>query len=115
MRRSRAQRRIRQVQFHLPPSGITEVVYGDEAKGTGRAPGGEASQCAGRGTALRVRPGTKQALAELMKWAGLEEQGEALTLMIHHLHGLGPDRALPLLTPPATKSPYRQLWRGGLI
>jgi hypothetical protein len=49
---------------------------------------------------LRVRPGTKQALAELMAWADIEEQGEALTLMIHHLHGLGPDRALPLLSCP---------------
>lgn len=49
---------------------------------------------------LRVRPGTKQALAELMAWAEIEEQGEALTLMIHHLHGLGPDRALPLLSIP---------------
>lgn len=46
---------------------------------------------------LKVRPGTKQALAELMQWAGIEEQGEALTLMIHRLHELGPDRALPLL------------------
>jgi hypothetical protein len=25
---------------------------------------------------LRVRPGTKQALAELMAWAEIEEQGE---------------------------------------
>ena len=49
---------------------------------------------------LKVRPGTKQALAELMAWSGIEEQGEALTLMIHHLHGLGPDRALPLLEIP---------------
>jgi hypothetical protein len=49
---------------------------------------------------FRVRPGTKQALAELMAWAEIEEQGEALTLMIHHLHGLGPDRALPLLAVP---------------
>jgi hypothetical protein len=49
---------------------------------------------------LRVRPGTKQALAELMRWAGLEEQGEAMTLMIHRLHELGPERAVPLLTPP---------------
>jgi hypothetical protein len=49
---------------------------------------------------LRVRPGTKQALAELMAWAEIEEQGEALTLMIHHLHGLGPDRALRLLEVP---------------
>ncbi|OSN39516.1 hypothetical protein [Pseudomonas syringae] len=49
---------------------------------------------------LRVRPGTKQALAELMEWAGIEEQGEALTLMIHHLHRLGAVRALPLLEVP---------------
>jgi hypothetical protein len=49
---------------------------------------------------FRVRAGTKQALAELMAWAEIDEQGEALTLMIHHLHGLGPDRALPLLSIP---------------
>jgi hypothetical protein len=49
---------------------------------------------------LKVRPGTKQALAELMEWSGLEEQGEALTLMIHHLHALGPGGALPLLSAP---------------
>ncbi|QXH33082.1 hypothetical protein [Pseudomonas muyukensis] len=49
---------------------------------------------------LKVRPGTKQALLELMGWAGIKEQGEAMTLMIHHLHALGLDGALPLLTPP---------------
>ncbi|BBT40927.1 hypothetical protein [Pseudomonas putida] len=49
---------------------------------------------------LKVRPGTKQALLELMEWAGIEEQGEAMTLMIHHLHRLGPCGSLPLLTPP---------------
>ena len=49
---------------------------------------------------LKVRPGTKQALLELMEWAGIEEQGEAMTLMIHHLHGLGPGGALPMLEPP---------------
>jgi hypothetical protein len=38
---------------------------------------------------LKVRPGTKQALLELMQWAGIEEQGEALTLMIHHIEALG--------------------------
>jgi hypothetical protein len=52
---------------------------------------------------LKVRPGTKQALTELMAWAEIEEQGEALTLMIHHLHGLGPDRALALLEVPRHK------------
>jgi len=49
---------------------------------------------------LRVRPGTKQALSELMEWAGIEEQGEALTLMIHHLHALGPIEALRFLQVP---------------
>lgn len=38
---------------------------------------------------LKVRPGTKQALLDLMEWAGIEEQGEALTLMIHHVEALG--------------------------
>jgi hypothetical protein len=49
---------------------------------------------------LHCLPGTRQALAELMAWSGIEEQGEAITLMIHHLHGLGPGGSLPLLTPP---------------
>jgi len=49
---------------------------------------------------LHCMPGTRQALAELMAWSGIEEQGEAITLMIHHLHGLGPGGALPMLTPP---------------
>jgi len=49
---------------------------------------------------LKVRPGTKQALADLMQWAGIEEQGEALTLMIHRLHELGADRAFLLLEVP---------------
>jgi hypothetical protein len=45
-------------------------------------------------------PATRQALAELMAWSGIEEPGEAMTLMIHHLHSLGPGGALPLLEPP---------------
>lgn len=49
---------------------------------------------------LHCLPGTRQALAELMAWSGIEEPGEAITLMIHHLHGLGPGGALPLLEPP---------------
>lgn len=49
---------------------------------------------------LHCLPGTRQALAELMAWSGIEEQGEAITLMIHHLHALGPGGALPLLEPP---------------
>ena len=48
-------------------------------------------------------PATRQALADLMAWSGIEEPGEAITLMIHHLHGLGPGGALHLLTPPRHK------------
>jgi len=48
---------------------------------------------------MRARAGTRQALAELMQWAEIEEQGEALTLMIHHLHGMG-SKSLPLLSAP---------------
>lgn len=49
---------------------------------------------------FRVRAGTKQALAELMAWAEIEEQGEALTLMIHHLHALGPAGSRQFIEPP---------------
>ena len=49
---------------------------------------------------LHCMAGTRQALAELMQWAGIEEQGEAITLMIHHLHALGPQKSAPLLAPP---------------
>ncbi|WP_321847333.1 hypothetical protein [Pseudomonas paraveronii] len=51
---------------------------------------------------LRVRPGTRQALADLMEWSGITEQGEAMTLMIHHLHALG-SKAQFLLDPPRHK------------
>lgn len=53
---------------------------------------------------LKVRPGTKQALAELMQWAEIEEQGEALTLMIHHVEALGRDALLRLLAPQNDRS-----------
>ncbi|UVL17455.1 hypothetical protein LOY44_15655 [Pseudomonas sp. B21-044] len=52
---------------------------------------------------LKVRPGTKQALLELMEWAGIEEQGEAMTMMIHRLHELTRDEAVKLLRPPRHK------------
>ena len=38
---------------------------------------------------LKIRPETKQALLEPLEWAGIEEQGEALTLVIHHVQALG--------------------------
>lgn len=49
---------------------------------------------------LHCMAGTRQALAELMAWSGIEEQGEAMTLMIHHLHGLGPARSAKFLSTP---------------
>jgi hypothetical protein len=52
---------------------------------------------------LHCMDGTRQALAELMAWNGIEEQGEAITLMIHHLHALGPNGSAPLLSPPQHK------------
>lgn len=35
--------------------------------------------------------GTRTALAELMQWHGIEQQGEAMTLMIHNLRAMGRD------------------------
>ena len=49
---------------------------------------------------LHCMAGTRQALTDLMVWHGIEEQGEAITLMIHHLHALGPQKSSPLLAPP---------------
>ena len=49
---------------------------------------------------LHCMAGTRQALAELMAWSGIEEQGEAITLMIHRLHELGLQKCLPMLDPP---------------
>ncbi|WP_458736976.1 hypothetical protein [Pseudomonas chlororaphis] len=49
---------------------------------------------------LHTLAGTRQALADLMAWNGIEEQGEAMTLMIHHLHGLGPAGSAQLLSAP---------------
>ena len=46
---------------------------------------------------LRVRPGTRQALAELMEWAKIDEQAEALTWMIHHIQALGRDGVIRFL------------------
>ena len=49
---------------------------------------------------LHTLAGTRQALADLMAWHGIEEQGEAMTLMIHHLHGLGPAGSAQFLSAP---------------
>ena len=49
---------------------------------------------------LHTLEGTRIALSELMAWNGIDEQGEAMTLMIHHLHALGPAGSARFLKPP---------------
>ncbi|WP_313714062.1 hypothetical protein [Pseudomonas sp.] len=49
---------------------------------------------------LKVRPGTRQALAEIKQWASVEENGEAMTLLIHRIHELGPEAARHFLSAP---------------
>jgi hypothetical protein len=51
---------------------------------------------------LRVwtKPATRTVLQELMEWHGITEQAEAVTLLLHHIHGLGREGSKPFLTPP---------------
>lgn len=48
----------------------------------------------------RVRPGIRDKLAELMRWHGIEEQAEAIQLLIMNAHAAGPDGSAPMLTVP---------------
>lgn len=52
---------------------------------------------------MKARPGTRQALAEIMEWAEVEENGEAMTLLIHRIHELGPEAARHFLSAPRHK------------
>ncbi|NIX95346.1 hypothetical protein HCG45_21660 [Pseudomonas fulva] len=49
---------------------------------------------------MKARAGTRQALAEIMQWAQVEENGEAMTLLIHRIHELGPEAARHFLSAP---------------
>ncbi|ENB9667858.1 hypothetical protein [Pseudomonas putida] len=49
---------------------------------------------------MKAGQGTRQALAEIMQWAEVEENGEAMTLMIHRIHELGPEAARHFLSAP---------------
>lgn len=49
---------------------------------------------------MKARPGTRQALDDIKCWAGVEENGEAMTLLIHRIHELGPEAALHFLSAP---------------
>ncbi|WP_231139252.1 hypothetical protein [Pseudomonas fluorescens] len=43
---------------------------------------------------------TRQVLADLIKWHRIDEQGEAMTLALHHLHALRPKGSTPFFQPP---------------
>ena len=49
---------------------------------------------------MKVRPGTRQALDEIKDWARVSENGEAMTLLIHRIHELGPEAARHFLSAP---------------
>jgi len=49
---------------------------------------------------MKAGRGTRQALSEIMGWADVEENGEAMTLLIHRIHELGPEAALHFLSAP---------------
>ncbi|MNJ49857.1 hypothetical protein D3C77_451120 [compost metagenome] len=49
---------------------------------------------------MKAGRGTRQALAEIMQWAEVEENGEAMTLLIHRIHELGPEAARHFLSAP---------------
>ena len=49
---------------------------------------------------MKTRAGTRQALAEIMQWAEVEENGEAMTLLIHRIHELGPEASRHFLSAP---------------
>ncbi|WP_438279663.1 hypothetical protein [Pseudomonas alabamensis] len=49
---------------------------------------------------MKAGRGTCQALAEIMEWAEVEQNGEAMTLLIHRIHELGPEAARHFLSAP---------------
>ncbi|MDD1010928.1 hypothetical protein M5G27_25990 [Pseudomonas shahriarae] len=49
---------------------------------------------------MHALAGTRQVLADLMTWHKIEEQGEAMTLALHHLHALGPNGSAQFFAPP---------------
>ena len=48
----------------------------------------------------RVRPGIKAMLSDLMAWNGIEEQAEAIQLLIMNAHAAGPNESALMLAVP---------------
>ncbi|MGQ7957643.1 hypothetical protein ACUTAF_07995 [Pseudomonas sp. SP16.1] len=66
----------------------------------------------------RVRPGIKARLADLMAWHGIEEQAEAIQLLIINAHAAGPIGSAPMLAIPRheftpSENVARQLYAQG--
>jgi len=66
----------------------------------------------------RVRPGIKAMLLELMAWHGIEEQAEAIQLLILNAHAAGPAGSAPMLATPRheiaiTENVARRIYREG--
>lgn len=66
----------------------------------------------------RVRPGIKAMLADLMAWHGIEEQAEAIQLLIMNAHAAGPQGSAPMLAIPRheftpSENVARQLYQAG--
>ena len=55
---------------------------------------------------------TRQVLADLMERHQIEEQGEAMTLVLHHRHALGPARSAPFFTSPRHEYVIPETCRG---
>ena len=52
---------------------------------------------------LLTMGGTRNALAQLMAWHGIEQQAEAMTLLIHNAHAMGQAGSAALLAVPRHK------------
>lgn len=70
-------RRLPQTQHQLPHSGLAEVDHCCAAERKIDKDCGETRARGEEDLRHRVRPGTRQALVDLMKYSGITEQGEA--------------------------------------
>ncbi|MBV2132005.1 hypothetical protein KRX52_04230 [Pseudomonas sp. MAP12] len=66
----------------------------------------------------RVRPGIRAMLDDLMAWHDIEEQAEAIQLLILNAHAAGPDGSAPMLAVPRheftpSENVARRLYQAG--
>ena len=66
----------------------------------------------------RVRQGIRDKLDEIMRWHGIDEQAEAIQLLIMNAHAAGPTGSAPMLAIPRheftpSENLARQLYQAG--